>query len=216
MSVGVKTGSALVEHKNSGTCGLEGRSDQRTLMFGPEIRWWLGRCLSAVRLGRAVDGTQASEDGGRVVRGPYTSKGGRGGARSAQGTRETINPNKGRSKSGIKCRLAGLSSPIPRTPILARHACTNASLFYPYHLRPLRAVSALEHDVIAGTPLSETILEPAPASGFERSFPQRACSKEPRFQRERARAGARVSHGAGIGSGCESKRRTPPVAGGAR
>jgi len=27
--------------------------------------------------------------------------GGRGGARSAQGTRKTINPNKGRSKGGI-------------------------------------------------------------------------------------------------------------------
>jgi len=48
------------------------------------------------------------------------------------------------------------SPSIPRTPIVARHAHTDVFLFYhpigPYRLRHLGAASALEHDVIAGTP----------------------------------------------------------------
>src|SRR5262249_21610824 len=45
--------------------------------------------------------------------------------------------------------------PIPRTPIVTRHIHFDHSLFHhpvgPYCLRPL-GISALEHDVIAGSP----------------------------------------------------------------
>jgi hypothetical protein len=64
---------------------------------------------------------------------------------------------RGEERDGEGGALSSGAPPIPRTPIVARHAHKDASLFYhpigPYRLRPLGAASsALEHDVIAGTP----------------------------------------------------------------